>query len=317
MTNSIYRFQLPNANSFVAEDQGWESPSLFNLPQMNMTMTNRMQAFVLDTANQHIIDYVQFAGPNRNVNLNSLFETNVTGSSYANMFSTALDNNQVPWGIDSQIYISEGNDYNDTTHWPKSDLKDDEIRGFSRFMGVTPFLSDSYNSISISNYFATNLTVQVPFTPTITIYDYTPWEANDPLVHTLASDLYYYDSGNPWQSGFHPMGFLQYTTNAIASIADIGNISKRFKPWYFDTSDQQAGNDIRYKDSLIPQSDFWDFPANKLPTVGWLGRVHRGTPWQTVYLKAADILLQTDTVNDVIGTNTWATGSATRTPMTP
>jgi hypothetical protein len=30
----------------------------------------------------------------------------------------------------------------------------------------------------------------------------------------------------------------------------------------------------------------WDFPTNKFPGVGWLGRVHRGTPWQTVYLKA-------------------------------
>ena len=37
-------------------------------------------------------------------------------------------------------------------------------------------------------------------------------------------------------------------------------------------------------------SDDWDFPTNKFPTVGWLGRVHRGTPWQTVYLKASDIL---------------------------
>jgi hypothetical protein len=28
------------------------------------------------------------------------------------------------------------------------------------------------------------------------------------------------------------------------------------------------------------------FPTNKFPNVGWLGRVHRGTPWQTIYLKA-------------------------------
>ena len=40
------------------------------------------------------------------------------------------------------------------------------------------------------------------------------------------------------------------------------------------------------KDPLIFQSDNWDFPANKFPSIGWLGRVHRGTPWQTVFLKA-------------------------------
>jgi hypothetical protein len=32
-------------------------------------------------------------------------------------------------------------------------------------------------------------------------------------------------------------------------------------------------------------SDDWDFPRSKLASIGWLGRVHRGTPWQTVYLK--------------------------------
>lgn len=30
----------------------------------------------------------------------------------------------------------------------------------------------------------------------------------------------------------------------------------------------------------------WAFPTNKFPNVGWIGRVYRGTPWQTVYLKA-------------------------------
>jgi hypothetical protein len=38
------------------------------------------------------------------------------------------------------------------------------------------------------------------------------------------------------------------------------------------------------------RSDQWDFPTNRWPNIGWVGRVHRGTPWQTVYLKqpAAD-----------------------------
>jgi len=32
----------------------------------------------------------------------------------------------------------------------------------------------------------------------------------------------------------------------------------------------------------------WQFPTNLFPGVGWLGRVHRGTPWQTIYLKSDD-----------------------------
>jgi hypothetical protein len=40
---------------------------------------------------------------------------------------------------------------------------------------------------------------------------------------------------------------------------------------------------------LVWGPDYWDFPTNYYPTVGWIGRVHRGTPWQTVYLKESPV----------------------------
>ena len=49
---------------------------------------------------------------------------------------------------------------------------------------------------------------------------------------------------------------------------------------------------LALKDPLVWRSDDWDFPTYKFPSVGWLGRVHRGTPWQTVYLKSPDIFFQ-------------------------
>ena len=67
---------------------------------------------------------------------------------------------------------------------------------------------------------------------------------------------------------------------------------------------------LALKDPLVWQSDDWDFPTYKFPSVGWLGRVHRGTPWQTVYLKSPDILQQTQVsgvTTNYIGTNTWMT----------
>ena len=57
-------------------------------------------------------------------------------------------------------------------------------------------------------------------------------------------------------------------------------------------ADQNPYN-LALKDPLVRQSDDWDFPTYKFPSVGWLGRVHRGTPWQTVYLKSRDILQET------------------------
>ncbi|PAW82376.1 MAG: hypothetical protein B9S33_15220, partial [Pedosphaera sp. Tous-C6FEB] len=44
--------------------------------------------------------------------------------------------------------------------------------------------------------------------------------------------------------------------------------------------------DQRLKDPGVFRSDEWDFPQRKFANLGWLGRVHRGTPWQTVYLKS-------------------------------
>jgi hypothetical protein len=44
--------------------------------------------------------------------------------------------------------------------------------------------------------------------------------------------------------------------------------------------------DLAVKDPMVLRSDDWDFPTNKFANVGWLGRVHRGTPWQTIDLKS-------------------------------
>ena len=33
----------------------------------------------------------------------------------------------------------------------------------------------------------------------------------------------------------------------------------------------------------------WDFPTNKLANIGWMGRIHRGTPWQTIDMKPSTI----------------------------
>jgi hypothetical protein len=86
---------------------------------------------------------------------------------------------------------------------------------------------------------------------------------------------------------------------------------QRYKPWGVLSTDPDAYNSA-LKDPLVRQSDDWDFPTNKFPGVGWLGRVHRGTPWQTVYLKAMNLLDQIQIIGipptattNYIGRNTW------------
>ena len=60
-------------------------------------------------------------------------------------------------------------------------------------------------------------------------------------------------------------------------------------------------------------SDDWNFPTNKFPTVGWLGRVHRGTPWQTVYLKSSDVISDI-AGNAYVGTNLWVNWTSDENP---
>jgi hypothetical protein len=76
-----------------------------------------------------------------------------------------------------------------------------------------------------------------------------------------------------------------------------GHLNRRYMPWggnlqYLGTDPNPYNSAL--KDPLVYKSDAWNFP-NGLSTgqtlsSSWLGQVHRGTPWQTIYLKPTDIL---------------------------
>ena len=69
----------------------------------------------------HVIDYVQFAGPQSSRNLNAEIATNLQYSGYASIWSTALNNDNLPYGIASQIYVSQGGDSSDSSlYWPNT-----------------------------------------------------------------------------------------------------------------------------------------------------------------------------------------------------
>ena len=86
---------------------------------------------------------------------------------------------------------------------------------------------------------------------------------NDPLVHYTVGDL----------------------TPPLADSSLILTHNSRYEPWPTPSENTFRAN-MTLKDPLIFQSDNWNFPANKFPSIGWLGRVHRGTPWQTIFMKA-------------------------------
>jgi hypothetical protein len=317
LTNSGFYFGTspPGVSGFdpVGNNPGWETNKTdFSIPQFVLLTTNRLQLFMLD--GNHVIDYVQFAGPQSIRNLNAEFQTSLQTSGYDNMWSIALNSSGAPWGIVNQIDESDHATISDPV-WAGQDPTTVEkaMDGLSTFMGLTGVPYPQWTNDPAVIAMQTNYVMQVHCAPTVMAYEYTSWQANDPLVHYLASDLTFIgiEANNAGPStGTHL--WTSYTTPLPRP--SFNTVNDRYQPWGEDHlpagADQNPCN-LAYKDPLVRMSDNWDFPTNKFPTVGWLGRVHRGTPWQSVYLKASDILIEANQGNN-IGTNTWVnwTGDA-------
>ena len=171
-------------------------------------------------------------------------------------------------------------------------------------------IARSNNGSSIAQSYATNYIVQVPYSPTVTAYEYISWQANDPLVHYLASDLNFQgtESGGPTTG-------INVTTQIVPLPAPSFNVvNDRYQPWGRSSQMAHTANvdsnpvNLAFKDPLVRGSDYWNFPTNESSFGDWLGQIHRGTPWQTIYLKASDILNEIQVIGGfayAFGTNTW------------
>jgi len=304
----------------------WQTNITENYPfqQFGMMTTNWSQAYILvgPVGAQQVVDYVQFSGPSRTRNLTSeLADPNYlnagAGTSYMWSTNTLPANNangDNPYGLVNQIQLSRGSLSLATTPgggtWstaPVTPGGDTSPQAQQAAFGGLFTPNWRYNGVT---YYNTNYTMQAPYTPTRTTYDYTLWQANDPLVHYLASDLNYIGTnGTSLQhSDTYP------PTYNVTGLA-LNQIGKRYQPW--GVQGQLAENtlvdtntyNMAYKDPLVLGSDSWQFPTNLFPSIGWLGRVHRGTPWQTVYLKSPNILTNGNQFGQPVGLNTWKTWS--------
>jgi hypothetical protein len=334
ITNSMYRFNTPGN----VEDPGYVGPylttnltlpyevnvsfgnnQLYPQPHWILTSSNELQVFMLDTSvtPNRVIDYVQLSGPNTTRDLTGEIITNYDApvvsaqAGGSQLWNTNYQNGR-PIGLLSQVGISMGS-YTASANsgaWDQSSptLLANEIAGFTAFMGYTPLppltagQMDAVATAHMSN------AMQAPYTPTATVVQHVSWQANDPLVHYTASDLNWGLSG---ASAIVSDRYVDTLTNNSPN-GNLGALNQSYRPWggnpLLPGEDQNPSN-LTIKDPLVRQSDDWDFPTYRLPTIGWLGRVHRGTPWQTVYLKAPDVLrgIQvTGGVTNYVGTNVWS-----------
>jgi hypothetical protein len=298
------------------------------LPQFVLMGTNRLQAFILDTKNgDRILDYVQLGGMNEEFSINQdIADPNNSGFWSTNGYAGGT----MPYGVYEQYEVSQGGtfpsgvDSDEGGGTPAQGWTTAPVPGTSSTSSAAQiaffqaFFSAS-DTAPLGNTFVTNFdsSIQAPYTPMRLITQKFVYQANDPLVHYLTSDLY--DAAD--------------TTNGRVNMSlpppnfspPIDTVSDRYSPWGSDGTGMSAGGQVdpnpynlSYKDPLVRMSDNWDFPTNKYPAVGWIGRVHRGTPWQTIFLKSTNLLALTEQISDgpliYIGTNTWRLWTGNQNP---
>jgi hypothetical protein len=272
---------------------GFQTTTGFPLPRFGLNMTNRFQLTMLDQATGRVIDHVQLEGMGGHRDLTGageleggddwgpggVWDTNrmVIGSSNPNIDMYGIEN-QISASQQAPPYTS-ANYVTPVTaaDWNTAVL---QTMGFNSVSAAAASFSAFFNNQTNINNLTT---MQVPFTPTRSVCVYYTWQANDPLVHYTLPDLTdLIDSSNGIQTNWT-------FTNII--VGKLGQANQRYNPWGGSINGGNAdyNNNLTLMDPMQTSSDAWQFPDTNMPGIGWLGRVHRGTPWQTVYMKSAPV----------------------------
>lgn len=322
-------FQNPMAYNFETggfdSNPQWQSssPPLPQLPQFTLSVTNHLQAYLLDGSN--VIDYVQFCSPAIAGNLNqALADPNFPGGNSVyyqwstNAYPAAP---QIPYGVIDQLWVS-GHPTSAPTSggfWGAAPTPMGSIDPTAEAAFFEGFFTPSFN-YNGRTYVNTDFAMQAPYTPIRTVYSAYLLQANDPLVHYLASDLDLYGPGAlkfPWGGGNYCINGLWTHSDGVSQPipeAPVSPVAGRFQPWGRTIQMRAIGSvDANayapaYRDPGVWSSDYWNFPTGQDWSLSWLGQVHRGTPWQTIFLKSTNILsLQSGVISpNNTGANTWA-----------
>ena len=297
LPNSAYRFATTSFDPIGTNV--FEKNVGFPLPDWVLSVSNRLVYVLSDGGN--IVDFVllnnittstdinaellsnnAYQGtPGVSATINGVWKTNRVGGTSV-FFPTE--------GIKNQMAISLGSQNTTLAEWNSFSMqnasgqdKDKAIDNLRRFVGLTPF---RYPTTALDS--DAQLEVQAGFTPAAKMVKTTTWQANDPLVHYQLSDLTLYPTNSLTQRIVPPSRPVPVNT----ALSTLGRLNHRYAPWGgnpqlndpFSPTDPTA-YEPTVKDPGLRRSDDWDFPAGKFASVGELGRVHRGTPWQTIYLK--------------------------------
>ncbi len=268
-----------------------------HVPHWQLNLRTRLSFAVVDTGLNRIVDYVNLDSTEDPLDITDALmhdtpsrysscassgayhEDTTLGSMWCtNRPGNSTDNSVLTYGIMNQIAVSSTPELASHQIWNNS--RNEFPAGMSKEQAIT-FFKGQFEP----GYLRQSNTFAAPFNPFRNIYKVIEWEANDPLVHYTINDLRNLQRTNSFA-----------LDNPDTKLVDLlGHINRRYEPWG-GTPKLGTNNAPAYamvvKDPMprtYARSDDWDFPTNKFPNIGWLGRVHRGTPWQTVYLKSGSM----------------------------
>ncbi|MFO1476929.1 MAG: pilus assembly PilX N-terminal domain-containing protein [Verrucomicrobiota bacterium] len=306
LTNSAYLYGANRFYPFATNEAGGYFPT----PEWWFFHRAKVRYVLYDTAAQRILDYVNLTSADPALNVLDAMQYDAvncdtlsfpdsgpvpgdfwcTNRHLANG-TTLTGSPLIPTvGIQAQIAVclgpmKGGINVSDSIWRSFNATTEDKQNGIANFgQNLRPTPSQLKDGIALRDFSA-------PFNPTRTIHQYTTWEANDPLVHYTIPDLTDRLGATnvlEWDSTVH---------DPIARLSGAGQgnpMADHYRPWGgnpdnpSETSYIKTLFDPAVKDPGMVYSDAWNFPTNKFPNIGWLGRVHRGSPWQTVYLKSPD-----------------------------
>ena len=246
-------------------------------------VTNRLMFALVDIKNSpgtpKILDFVNLADFGSTIDVTQEL-THVNGAiqvqpSYTTLLfdparSDSTPSSAMSVGMSNQIAIGRG-DFS-IGAWVTGDTNyPAEISRFRANMNPTAYPSDNTSATSFDD----------PLQPTARIEDIRTWQANDPLVHYTLGDLTSAKTTNN-------LNIITPVSTVVPPSSNLGRVNTRLEAWpnpNIQGDSQIVGGNMTFKDPQIMKPDNWNFPTNLFPGIGWLGRVHRGTPWQTIFLK--------------------------------
>lgn len=272
----------------------------FRLPKWELNLKILIRFALVDVAANRIVDYVNINYHEAPLDIAAALPGSAPNSPTSGDFpdpgifwvSHRLgypDGGPVPddiaiptYGVMNQIQISAGFPRVDSSYWNAYNNTP-----LNMLPSIKAFVWELFGN-------GTNLNFTAPFSPRRTLHHYVRWEANDPLVHQNVTDL---------KDLLTSALDLQWENNIESPMLRLGGnnpLSEHYRPWGgnpinpVETSPSTRFNPA-VKDPFIGRSDDWNFPSGEPLDFAALGRIHRGTPWQTIYLKS----LEADS-------NTWA-----------